>query len=78
MEPIDAVFDGIPATVQAVAHGTDPGTVVLAIGGPLGGGLELKRPGDARRLMYQLSCAFTKASALEAEAAEQGQAYAHA
>jgi hypothetical protein len=61
MESIPAVYDGLPNhTVRANAHGTDPGTVVLAIGGPLGGAVELTA-GDARRLMLQLSCAYAHA-----------------
>jgi hypothetical protein len=77
VESINAVFDGIPATVRANAHGTDPGMVVVAIGGALGGGLELTA-NDARRLMYQLSCAHVRALQLAAEHSDQAREYAHA
>jgi hypothetical protein len=77
VEPIDAVFDGISATVRANAHGTDPGMVVVAIGGALGGGLELTA-NNARRLMYQLSCAHVKAMQLADEQRDQAREYAHA
>lgn len=77
MESIDAVFDGIPATVRANAHGTDPGLVVVAIGGALGGALEIDANG-ARRLMYQLSCAHVHALSLREAYATQAVEYAHA
>jgi hypothetical protein len=78
MEPINAVYDGLPNhTVRANAHGTDPGTVVLAIGGPLGGALELTAS-DARRLMLQLSCAHVHALSLCEVANAQSSVYAHA
>jgi hypothetical protein len=77
VEPIDVMFDGIPATVRANAHGGDPGQVVLAIGGALGGGIEMTA-NDARRLMYQLSCAHVRALQLAADHADQAQVLAHA
>jgi hypothetical protein len=77
MEPIDAVFDGIPATVRAVAHGTDPGKVVIPIGGALGGGLELDAR-DVPALVRQLGAAHVRALSTRSEFALSAVPYAHA
>jgi hypothetical protein len=74
---IRALFDGIHATVRANAHGGDPGKVVLAIGGPLGGGIELDA-NDVPALQRELGAAHVRALALRAEHDGQAQVYAHA
>jgi hypothetical protein len=77
VEPITAVFDGIPATVCAVAHGADPGKVVIPIGGPMGGGLELDAT-DVPALVRQLGAAHVRALSARSEFALSAAAYAHA
>jgi hypothetical protein len=77
VESIHAVFDGMPATVRAAAHGSDPGKVIVAIGGPLGGGLELDVT-DVPALVRQLGDAHVRALSTRSEFALSARAYAHA
>jgi hypothetical protein len=74
---IHADFDGITANVRATAHGTDPGKVVLAIGGPLGGSIVIDA-NDAPTLQREIGSAHVKALALRAEHGQATALYAHA
>jgi hypothetical protein len=74
---IYARFDGIHATLRANAHGTDPGKVVLAVGGPMGGGLELDAS-DVPALVRELGNAHVRALQLRAEHQQAAAPYAHA
>ena len=74
---IHALFDGIHATLRANAHGTDPGKVVIAVGGPLGGGLEVDA-NDVPALVRELGDAHVRALQLRAEHGQASALYAHA
>lgn len=79
MEPIAVLYEDRDdeARLMATAPHDHPGHVVLDVVGP--GGAELvMTAGDARRLMYQLSCASIEAMALARESATAAAPYAHA